>query len=252
MTATITPPPPCQPAAGAAIAPAETVVLQARDSIFAEQVFLCTRGRRHPVHSAERLEEGGFRWPADLEQTSERMLRSFRPAGPVPSPAPSWPPADSMGMREWLAADLTGTGLEIGAGASPFPVPLGCRVLYGDRLTYEQLTAAPETLTTTVAIATLVMRAAQPFSSHIRSEARQSRGSSPTRFGLLRRRRRLRTAPQRCVTMLQQHASFLSCAMSEFMLRRTAAWDTNLRRWPAALWRRYLPCTAHSRKSSDC
>ena len=144
MTATtITPPPPCQPAAGRAIAPAETVVLQARDSIFAEQVFLCTRGRRHPVHSAERLEEVGFRWPADLEQTSERMLRSFRPAGPVPSPAPSWPPADSMGMREWLAADLTGTGLEIGAGASPFPVPLGCRVLYGDRLTYEQLTAEP-------------------------------------------------------------------------------------------------------------
>lgn len=124
-----------------------------------------------------------------------------------------------------------------------------CRRLPGG---YEQLTAAPETLTTTVAIATLVMRAAQPFSSHIRSEARQSRGSSPTRFGLLRRRRRLRTAPQRCVTMLQQHASFLSCAMSEFMLRRTAAWDTNLRRWPAALWRRYLPCTAHSRKSSDC
>jgi len=133
---------PCRPAA-VSVDPAETVILQARDSVFGDQVFLCTRGRRHLLLSASRLEELGFRWPDDLEQTSERMLRSFRPGGPVPSPAPAWPPADSMAMREWLAADLAGTGLEIGAGASPFPVPLHCRVLYGDRLSYEQLTAEP-------------------------------------------------------------------------------------------------------------
>ena len=133
---------PCQPAA-VPIDRGEAVVLQARDSIFGEQVFFCTRGRRHLLLSAGRLADLGFRWPDDLEQTSERMLRSFRPGGPVPSPSPAWPPADSMGMRECLAADLTGTGLEIGAGASPFPVPLPCRVLYGDRLSYEQLTAEP-------------------------------------------------------------------------------------------------------------
>lgn len=125
------------------IARDETVILQARDSIFGDQAFLCTRGRRHLLLSAERLVEVGFRWPEDLEQTSERMLRSFRPAGPLPSPAPVWPPVDSMGMREWMATTLAGTGLEIGAGASPFPVPLHCRVLYGDRLSYEQLTAEP-------------------------------------------------------------------------------------------------------------
>jgi len=44
-------------------------------------------------------------------------------------------------MREFLAKDLRGTGLEIGAGASPFPVPLSCRVLFGDRILHEQLVA---------------------------------------------------------------------------------------------------------------
>jgi SAM-dependent methyltransferase len=44
-------------------------------------------------------------------------------------------------MREYMAASLHGFGLEVGAGASPFPVPLDCRVLFGDRLPYDQLVA---------------------------------------------------------------------------------------------------------------
>ena len=50
---------------------------------------------------------------------------------------------DAMAVREALACRLSGFGLEIGAGASPFPVSPLCRVLYGDRLSYEKLVAAP-------------------------------------------------------------------------------------------------------------
>jgi len=48
---------------------------------------------------------------------------------------------DATAMREAITASLNGFGLEIGAGASPFPVPLRCRVVYGDRLAYDQLCA---------------------------------------------------------------------------------------------------------------
>lgn len=125
----------------------EAVILQSRGSCFGEQVFVCVRGRRHPVVSAERLEEIGFRWPHDVHQVSERQLASYAPGGGVPRP---WEGAidaaalgDAMAVREALGCTLDGSGLEIGAGASPFPVPPRCRVIHGDRLTYEQLRAEP-------------------------------------------------------------------------------------------------------------
>lgn len=125
----------------------EAVILQARGSVFGEQAFLCARGRRHPLVSAARLQELGFRWPADVHQVSERQLASYAPAGGVPKP---WRGVingaaldDAMAVREALACTLDGYGLEIGAGASPFPVPPRCRVIYGDRLTYDQLIAEP-------------------------------------------------------------------------------------------------------------
>jgi SAM-dependent methyltransferase len=124
------------------------VLLQARGSAFGEQVFLCVRGRRHPVVSAERIAELGFRWPDDVQQVSERLLVSYAPAGGMPKPwrdsvDPAIATADAMAMREAIASSLAGFGLELGAGASPFPMPPRCRVIYGDRLTYEQLRAEP-------------------------------------------------------------------------------------------------------------
>lgn len=115
-------------------------ILQSQGSIFGEQVFLCTQGRRHPVISAERIKCLGFHWPNDLEQVSERVLRSFRPARHVPGVYKKiCETENAVEMREMIAHDLTGVGLEVGAGASPFPVPLCCEVLYGDRLSYKQL-----------------------------------------------------------------------------------------------------------------
>ena len=121
----------------------EAVILQARGSVFGEQAFLCARGRRHPIGSAARLEEYGFQWPGDVQQVSERLLAGFAPAGGLPMPRRDDFDAtllgDAMAVREAIACALDGFGLEIGAGASPFPVPPRCRVVFGDRLTYDQL-----------------------------------------------------------------------------------------------------------------
>ncbi|MFM7183305.1 MAG: methyltransferase domain-containing protein [Planctomycetota bacterium] len=121
----------------------EAVILQARGTVFGEQAFLCARGRRHPIVTATRLEEYGFRWPDDVQQVSERVLASYAPAGGIPAPRRTdFDPAllgDAMAVREAIACSLDGFGLEIGAGASPFPVPPRCRVIFGDRLTYDQL-----------------------------------------------------------------------------------------------------------------
>lgn len=125
----------------------EAVVLQARGTAFGEQAYLCARGRRHPIVTAERLQEFGFRWPDDVQQVSERLLASYAPAGGLPAPRVGAIDFDALGyameVREAIACSLDGFGLEIGAGASPFPVPPRCRVIYGDRLTYDELRAEP-------------------------------------------------------------------------------------------------------------
>lgn len=120
------------------------VLMQARGSVFGENVFLCARGRRHSVRSAERVRELGFRWPEDVLAVSESVLKAFQPGGIAPG---NWNEGGnglsavrgSLDMREFVAAGLHGFGLEVGAGASPFPVPLNCRVSYGDRVPYEEL-----------------------------------------------------------------------------------------------------------------
>ncbi len=52
------------------------------------------------------------------------------------------PPAglSSLDLREIAGRNLRGIGVEFGAGASPYPVPLSCRVLFADRLAHGELT----------------------------------------------------------------------------------------------------------------
>lgn len=124
----------------------EGVLLQARGSAFGEQVFLCMRGRRHLVTSADRITELGLRWPDDVRAAPFEVLRAFVPGGHVPR---LWGAArgtidtsglsDSSSVREAMASCLSGHGLEIGPGAAPFPVPLSCGVLFGDRLDHGEL-----------------------------------------------------------------------------------------------------------------
>jgi SAM-dependent methyltransferase len=121
----------------------EGVLLQAPGSAFGDRVFLCMRGRRHWVSSAETIRALGWRWPEDVHTVSDMVLRAFAPAGAVPG---FWgeiidtgPLSSSTSMREAMASTLKGCGLEIGPGAAPFPVPLTCRVLFGDRYDFDTL-----------------------------------------------------------------------------------------------------------------
>jgi len=100
------------------------------------RVFYCRRGFRHWVRDAAWLGDCGFRWPDDVVAVPKEVLMALRPGGPV---ARYWPVnvdpdgiSSSLDMREYMSCQLRGTGLEVGAGASPFPTSLDCKVLYGD------------------------------------------------------------------------------------------------------------------------
>ena len=93
----------------------------------------------------DRLTHYGLQWPQDLIQVSDTVLASFAIGGWLPTQFSEdvQPEAirSSLTMREYMAATLHGIGLEVGAGASPFPVPLDCKVLFGDRISHNQLVA---------------------------------------------------------------------------------------------------------------
>jgi SAM-dependent methyltransferase len=120
-------------------------LVQARGGRFGEKVFVCVNGVRHYVPTADRLADYGLAWPDSLQQVPDTVLASFRAGGWLPRIFPASQDArainDSSTMREFLSAELHGVGLEVGAGASPYPVPLRCTVLYGDRMSHEQLLA---------------------------------------------------------------------------------------------------------------
>ncbi len=118
-------------------------LLQARGGHFGDKAYVCSNGFRHYVPTVDRLTQYALSWPRDLIQVPDAVLASFAIGGWLPERfddgIPSQPITSSLTMREYMAAGLRGIGLEVGAGASPFPVPLHCRVLFGDRLSYEQL-----------------------------------------------------------------------------------------------------------------
>lgn len=132
------------------------VLLTGRDGVLGGKVFYCHRGYRHFAPSRQRMEEYGLRWNDDMIVVDEKVLLNFRPGGHLPSPSASLKnnrcKEDLVSMREALGNELSGYGMEIGAGTSAFPVPLHCKVLYADRLNPDELmkhlyeTEVPENL----------------------------------------------------------------------------------------------------------
>lgn len=121
------------------------ILCQARGGKFGEMVFFCRQGRRHYVPTPGHVAALGKRWPDDVVQVDSAVLEAFAVGSNVPevSAARAWSNAEieasSVRMREHFASVLSGYGLEVGAGAAPFPAPLRCRVVYGDRLSHSTL-----------------------------------------------------------------------------------------------------------------
>ena len=91
------------------------------------------------------LAQHDFQWPESVIDVAPEVLAAFLPGGAAPL---VWPDSEyaapaaertSTDIREIAAGRLTGSGVEVGAGASPYPIPLHCKVLYADRLTGTEL-----------------------------------------------------------------------------------------------------------------
>lgn len=112
--------------------------------IFGEKVFYLLRGKRHWVQSGAWIEQNGFSFPGDVQGRSDEQLLAYLPGQPAPL---KFSESDRVAAvystvgeaRDAVASQLVGVGLEIGAGASPFPVPLDCDVQYGDMYSYKEL-----------------------------------------------------------------------------------------------------------------
>ncbi len=109
------------------------------------KAYICSNCIRHYVPSVDRLAHYGLRWPQVLILVSDAVLASFAIGGwlPLRFDVDVQPKSikSSLMMREYMATGLQGIGLEVGAGASPFPVSLDCHVLFGDRIPHSQLVA---------------------------------------------------------------------------------------------------------------
>lgn len=109
--------------------------------IFKDKVFYLSRGRRHWLLDVAWAKSKGLRFPEDVSTVGDDLLMAFQPGQQTPLPFTGTDrDISSVGLARQVAArDVTGTGLEIGAGGSPFPVPIECRVIYGDSYDYEEL-----------------------------------------------------------------------------------------------------------------
>lgn len=122
------------------------VLLHTADSRYAGRVYYCHDGSRHFVRDAVSATELGFRWPEDLLEVPVEVLDAFRSSRPV---ARRWPPSawatppqhNVFDLREIAVSRLHGSGIEIGAGTSPLPIPLHCQVRYIDVYDESELTA---------------------------------------------------------------------------------------------------------------
>lgn len=121
-------------------------LLRSKNSIFENKVFYVNNGKRYWVRDGEWFRRNKFNWPNDVLEVAPEILYSFQNGGVAPIFNLSdlnWGRvrSSSMDMREVVASNLFGTGLEFGAGASPFPVPIDCNILYADVFPFNELSS---------------------------------------------------------------------------------------------------------------
>jgi SAM-dependent methyltransferase len=120
------------------------VLLRSPTSEFGDKVFYVDRGCRHWVRDGEWLKRNGFNWFTDVIDVKPEILYCFLNRGIAPIHDRSdlgKPNLSSLDVREIAASRLYGTGVEFGAGASPFPLPIDCNVRFADAFSYESLKA---------------------------------------------------------------------------------------------------------------
>jgi O-antigen biosynthesis protein len=120
-------------------------LMQSNGKIFGSMVFYVQNSSRHYVPNQNWINNNGYKWPKDVEIVSDETLLNLLPGRPVSQfwSLEDWqnPPKNcsSMQMREIAASQLYGKGLEIGAAATPFPIPLHCHVQYAERYSQDAI-----------------------------------------------------------------------------------------------------------------
>jgi len=123
----------------------DNCLVQSNGDIFGSSVFLIKDGCRHYVPDLDWLVQHGFTFPSDIKYVTDKVILNYRPSSPAPHKwsLKKWfdPPTDisMMNMRELASSRLNGSGIECGAGTSPFPVPLNCDIKYIDRFSKSDL-----------------------------------------------------------------------------------------------------------------
>lgn len=120
-------------------------VLSDGDGGLGGRAYLVAAGRRHWIPDAARLRDYGLRWPEDVRVVPSTEIARYPLGAPIPERVDAVtfarPPRGSTAwqMREICASQLSGSGIEFGAGANPFPVPYGCSVAYLDHAPLDEL-----------------------------------------------------------------------------------------------------------------
>jgi O-antigen biosynthesis protein len=114
------------------------------DSSLANKVFFLQNKTRYHVPSKEWIESHGFSWPNDINYIDASTLHNLNDGGSVTGLYSSKdymnpPRRSSLEMRQIASSQLYGYGIEVGAGASPFPIPKHCHVKYADKISIESL-----------------------------------------------------------------------------------------------------------------
>lgn len=119
-------------------------LMQSDGKLFGSKIFYVSKGLRHYVSDLDWIISHGFQFPDDVKKVNESLLLKLSPGRPAPNSYSvedfvNPPRNSSLKMREIAASQLNGYGIEVGAGSTPFPIPLHCHVRYVDQLTYEEL-----------------------------------------------------------------------------------------------------------------
>jgi SAM-dependent methyltransferase len=117
------------------------ILAQSTGELFGNKIFYLMKGRRHWVPNKAWMDENNFVFPEEVILLSDDVLLAFLPGQPASRVLdPQIALISNVGeAREVAASQCRGSGLEIGAGSSPFPVPLGCTIQYGDIYSYDEL-----------------------------------------------------------------------------------------------------------------
>ena len=121
-----------------------SILMQSEGKLFGSKIFYVSNGLRHYVSDLDWITSHGFQFPDDVKKVNESILLKLSPGRPASHSYSedifiNPPRNSSLKMREIAASQLNGYGIEVGAGSTPFPIPLHCHVRYVDRLTYEEL-----------------------------------------------------------------------------------------------------------------